>query len=101
MHGGLIIRHAQAPGHHGQLDAAPHRERPLRAGDRAARRQWLFRTGRLSEAPPEEIAGLLRDLCEMLADVEEKFADAGRAVEAIKRDLFATIAEAARARAGG
>ncbi len=59
------------------------------------------RAGRLSEAPPEEIAGLLRDLCELLSDVEEKFAEAGRAVEAIKRDLFSTIAEAARARAGG
>ncbi len=56
------------------------------------------RAARLSTASAEEIAALVRDLCELLTDVEEKFAQAVRAVDGIKRDLLSAVAAGARAR---
>jgi hypothetical protein len=58
------------------------------------------RAARLPDAPAEEAAGLLRDLCELLADVEEKLGEAGRAVDSIKRDLLSAVAQGAKRRAG-
>lgn len=58
------------------------------------------RAARLPDASAEEAAGLLRDLCELLAGVEEKFGEAGRAVESIKRDLLSAVAQGAKRRAG-
>ncbi|MEE9273727.1 MAG: hypothetical protein V3V62_00270 [bacterium] len=59
------------------------------------------RAARLATASAEEAAELLRDLCDQLADIEEKTREAVHAIEEIKRDLLARVGEAARARAGG
>ena len=67
--------------------------------DEAARIQE--RAGRLSAAPPEEVATLLGDLCELLGEIEEKSGEAARAVDSLKRDLLSAVAVAAKARAEG
>ncbi|MBI3126413.1 MAG: hypothetical protein HYZ11_02275 [Candidatus Tectomicrobia bacterium] len=66
--------------------------------DEAARIQE--RAAGLPGASAEEVAALLRDLCELLADVEEKFGEAGRAIETIKRALLSAVGQGAKGRAG-
>ena len=59
------------------------------------------RAARLGAASTEEAAELMGDLCDQLADIEEKTHEAIHAIEEIKRDLLARVGAAARARAGG